>query len=110
MDFTPSLLGELFPSASGEMFECTTEEAEQAMLRRFAVAGPPYATGRYIVAPRRISRHWMWHYRAMPANGSSACRDLQGLLVGKVYYGHLFCHVFHQDYLLTRGVDVGAFK
>jgi len=27
-----------------------------------------------------------------------------------LYYGHFFCHVFHQDYLLKKGADVQAFE
>jgi len=23
----------------------------------------------------------------------------------KLYYGHFFCHVFHQDYIAKKGVD-----
>jgi len=111
VDFSRALLGELFPSASGEMFECTTEEAEKAMLHRFAVAG---AAVRYRalhpgtvedivaldVALPRNAREW---FERLP-------NELEELLVGKLYYGHFFCHVFHQDYLLKKGADVGAFK
>jgi D-lactate dehydrogenase len=26
-------------------------------------------------------------------------------LTWKLYYGHFFCHVFHQDYIVKKGVD-----
>ncbi|WVM91181.1 hypothetical protein ULG90_13270 [Halopseudomonas pachastrellae] len=26
-------------------------------------------------------------------------------MVHKLYYGHFFCHVFHQDYIVRKGVD-----
>ena len=31
-------------------------------------------------------------------------------LEARFYYGHFLCHVFHQDYILKRGVDVKAVK
>ncbi|ONG06724.1 D-lactate dehydrogenase [Klebsiella pneumoniae] len=31
-------------------------------------------------------------------------------LVHKLYYGHFMCHVFHQDYIVRKGVDAHALK
>ncbi|MCV5597558.1 D-lactate dehydrogenase, partial [Escherichia coli] len=31
-------------------------------------------------------------------------------LVHKLYYGHFMCHVFHQDYIVKKGVDAHALK
>ncbi|MFQ3206390.1 MAG: D-lactate dehydrogenase, partial [Glaciecola sp.] len=28
----------------------------------------------------------------------------------KLYYGHFFCYVFHQDYILKKGVDAQKVK
>ena len=28
----------------------------------------------------------------------------------KLYYGHLFCHVLHQNYIVKKGVDVDNLK
>ena len=28
----------------------------------------------------------------------------------KLYYGHLFCHVLHQNYIVKKGVDIPALK
>lgn len=28
----------------------------------------------------------------------------------KLYYGHFMCHVFHQDYVVKKGVDSHALK
>lgn len=111
LNFARAVLGELFPSASGAMFECTTAEAEKAMLHRFSVAG---AAVRYHalhsdtvedivaldVALPRNTRDW---FERLPD-------DLEDLLAGRLYYGHFFCHVFHQDYLVKKGTDVAAFK
>ncbi|MET0372651.1 MAG: D-lactate dehydrogenase [Rhizorhabdus sp.] len=106
-----TLIAELFPSSSGDAFECTADEAEQAMLHRFAVAG---AAVRYRaihsdtvedivaidVALRRDDRDWF--ERLPPA--------IEAQLVAKLYYGHFFCHVFHQDYLVRKGVDPVALE
>lgn len=106
VDAARGLLAELFPSATGDSFECDAGEAEQAMLHRFAVAG---AAVRYRavhpdriedivaidVALRRDERDW---FERLPA-------EIEAQLIGKLYYGHFFCHVFHQDYLVRNGVD-----
>ena len=31
--------------------------------------------------------------------------DMKDLFDMKLYYGHLFCHVLHQNYILKKGVD-----
>jgi D-lactate dehydrogenase len=108
---TRTTLAQLFPSTSGEAFECNPAEAGAAMLHRFAVAG---AAVRYRavatdtvedvvavdVALRRDDRDW---FERLPS-------ELDDRLVAKLYYGHFFCHVFHQDYVLKKGVDAVAFE
>lgn len=108
---TRQILAELFPSMSGDVFECSEDEANAAMLHRFAVAGAavrycavaPDAVGDLVaidVALRRNERDW---FERLP-------HEVEGLIVAKLYYGHFFCHVFHQDYLLRKGVDPTDFK
>jgi len=106
-----SELTRLFPSASGEAFLCTPQEADLAMLHRFAVAG---AAVRYRavhgdragplvsldVALRRDERDW---FEVLPP-------QLEAQIEAKLYYGHFFCHVFHQDYLLHAGCDADRFE
>jgi D-lactate dehydrogenase len=101
-----SLLADMFPSNTGDMFECTAEEADKAFLHRFAVAG---AAVRYRavhprsvedivaldVALRRNDEDWI---ETLPAEVSEG-------IIEKLYYGHFFCHVFHQDYVVRKGVD-----
>lgn len=36
--------------------------------------------------------------------------DLSSQMLGKLYYGHFLCHVFHQDYLIATGGDPAAIK
>ncbi|MET0376958.1 MAG: D-lactate dehydrogenase [Rhizorhabdus sp.] len=108
---TQALLARMFPSASGDAFTCDPEEADKAMLHRFAVAG---AAVRYRavhpdsvedivaidVALRRDERDW---FERLPP-------EIEARLVAKLYYVHFLCHVFHQDYLVKKGVDPVALE
>ena len=99
-------LARIFPSASGDMFEASAEEGTAAFLHRFAVAG---AANRYRaihrrevedivaldIALRRNDRDWV---EQLPP-------DIDGQILKKLYYGHFFCHVFHQDYVVKKGTD-----
>ncbi|MET0374922.1 MAG: D-lactate dehydrogenase [Rhizorhabdus sp.] len=100
------LLKGIFASSAGDVFECLPEEGERAMLLRFAVAG---AAVRYRaihadevggivsldIALRRNDPAW---FEQLP-------EDLEAKVAAKLYYGHFFCHVFHQDYVVRKGVD-----
>ena len=97
---------QMFPSSSGDMFECTGPEAQSAFLHRFAVAG---AAVRYRaihdaeiedivaldIALRRNDADW---FERLPD-------DVAEPIVHALYYGHFFCHVLHQDYLVRKGTD-----
>lgn len=104
-------LADLFPDADGDFYLCDGEEGEKAFLHRFVAAG---AAVRYRavhgdrvedivaldVALPRNSRDWV---EKLPA-------ALAGQTVATLYYGHFFCHVFHQDYILRKGSDPLAFE
>lgn len=92
-------------------FECTEQEGAKAMLHRFAAAGAAVryravhaATVEDIVALdialRRNDPDWV---EAVPA-------DVSATLIYRLYYGHFFCHVFHQDYIVARGHDPVALE
>lgn len=97
----------LFPSAEGEFFECTLEEAEKAFLHRFVVAG---AATRFLdlnhpgvedmvaldVALRPDDEEWSCF---LPESVTSQVHTA-------VCYGHFLCHVFHLDYLLHTATEV----
>ncbi|NCI78777.1 D-lactate dehydrogenase [Acinetobacter kanungonis] len=92
--------------ATGGFFHCTDEEGRKAFLHRFAVAG---AAIRYRdthrsevedilaldIALRRNDREWV---ETLP-------KEMDEMIVHKLYYGHFLCHVFHQDYIVKKGVD-----
>lgn len=103
---TRAFLEGFFAGREGGYFACTADEGRKAFLHRFAVAG---AAVRYRevhrgevedivaldVALRRDDRDWM---EVLPD-------DFDDALVARLYYGHFFCHVFHQDYIVRKGHD-----
>ncbi|NOL50016.1 D-lactate dehydrogenase [Pelistega europaea] len=91
---------------TGSFFFCTPEEGRKAFLHRFAVAGAAIryrdchqkTVGDIValdVALRRNDREWE---EELP-------EELNKDIIHKLYYGHFFCHVFHQDYIVRKGVD-----
>ncbi|WP_421532497.1 D-lactate dehydrogenase [Lelliottia amnigena] len=104
-------LSEFFKTAEGDFFACTPEEGSKAFLHRFAAAG---AAIRYQavhseevedilaldIALRRNDTEW---FEQLPP-------EIDSKLVHKLYYGHFMCHVFHQDYIVKKGVDAHALK
>jgi D-lactate dehydrogenase len=111
VEATRHLLGSLLPSDSGDYFECAPGEARSAFLHRFAAAG---AAVRYHalhrrkvagiisldIALRRNDPDW---FEKLPA-------ELEESLALKLYYGHFLCHVFHQDYVVRQGHDIGPLE
>jgi D-lactate dehydrogenase len=106
-----AFLKAFFAEREGDFFECTAREGKLAGLNRFAAAG---AAIRYQnvhrdevedilaldIALKRNERSWL---EQLPAHISDK-------LVHRLYYGHFFCHVLHQDYIVKKGVDVAALK
>jgi len=101
----------LFPSEHGNCFECSAGEGDKASLHRFVVAGAAiryHALNRRTVedivaldiALRRDDQDWM---ETLPP-------DIDSAIIHKVYYGHFFCHVFHQDYIIRNGHHIGRLK
>jgi D-lactate dehydrogenase len=97
-------LESMFPSAQGDFFTCTDDEGEKAFLHRFAAAGAGVrfraVRGREVedmialdVALKRNDRNW---FETLPD-------EIASPILHKLYYGHFFCHVFHQDYMVRKG-------
>lgn len=103
---TKKYLEEYFAGKEGSYFECDADEAKKAFLHRFAVAG---AAIRYRethkkevsdivaldIALRRNDQEW---FETLP-------QAIEDKIISKLYYGHFFCHVFHQDYVIKKGND-----
>lgn len=102
---------ETLNGGDAQMFVCSREEAEAAMLHRFAVAG---AAVRYRAVHARDVEEIVALDIALPRNTEAwfeqLPEDIEKLLVGKLYYGHFLCHVFHQDYMVKKGVDPDALE
>jgi D-lactate dehydrogenase (quinone) len=96
----------IFPSAQGDFFECTPQEGAKAFLHRFAAAG---AAIRYRAIHRREVEDIVALDLALPRNGTEWVEHLpesiSSRLAHKLYYGHFFCQVFHQDYIVKKGHD-----
>lgn len=111
LGFARRLFGGMFPSAQGDMFECSEAEAGRAMLHRFAVAG---AAVRYRALHEDEVEDIVALDVALPRNCidwvETLPDEMERDLVGKLYYGHFFCHVFHQDYLVRKGADPVALE
>lgn len=104
---TQDFLNDFFTgSDSGAFFTCEAAEAKKAFLHRFAAAA---AAVRYRalypkdvediialdIALKRNETQWV---ETLPA-------DIDQKIAVKLYYGHFFCHVFHQDYIVKKGHD-----
>jgi D-lactate dehydrogenase len=104
-------LNEFFKTNQGEYFECTEREAEQAILHRFVAGG---AIGRNKVMEGDKLGAVMTIDVAFPRNErdwfETLPQELDDQIAVKVYYGHFFCHVMHQNYIMKPGVDAKAVK
>lgn len=95
----------------GEFFVCTEDESKKAFLQRFVAAGAAiryetinsHKSGELLaldIAIRRNDENWV---EELPESISSQIEY-------SLYYGHFFCHVFHQDYILKKGADAKKVK
>ena len=87
-------------SNTGNYFECSQEESESAFLHRFAAAGAALRkeVGDILALDIAIPRNELEWLETLP-------EDIEQHLEKKLYYGHFFCYVFHQDYILKKGSD-----
>ena len=102
---------ELFKTEDGDFFECTEKEARRAILHRF-VAGT--TIGRFHAVNRKRLGGMMTMDIAFPRNERQWFEklppDIEDQIELKLYYGHLFCHVLHQNYIVKKGVDAEALR
>lgn len=110
-DETHNLLADILNNDEGDVVRCAPDQSAKVFLHRFVAAG---AAVRYRavhgdrvediaaldVALPRNSLNWREH---LPS-------DLSAHVLHALYYGHFFCHVFHQDYILRKGSDPIAFE
>ena len=106
-----SALAGIVPAEKGAWHECSPSEGQKAFLHRFVAAGAAIryallksgAANRLValdVALRRNDKAWFY---VLPDH-------LKPMVEKTLVYGHYFCHVFHQDFVLKKGADAAAFK
>lgn len=104
-------LTEFFKTHEGDFFECTPKEGEKAILHRFVAGG---AVGRYHTIKRKQFGPMMTIDVALRRNEEQWLEklppEIEDKIEAKLYLGHLFCHVMHQNYILKKGVDAKALK
>jgi D-lactate dehydrogenase len=96
---------------NSDYFICTEDEGNKALLHRFAAAGAP---GRYQIMHEQDVEDVLPLDIALRRNDDEWVEKLpehiQNNIAETLYYGHFFCFVFHQDYMLKKGTDVKSIK
>tara|TARA_B100000401_G_C52796566_1_gene716204 strand:- start:209 stop:1897 length:1689 start_codon:yes stop_codon:yes gene_type:complete len=102
---------DFFKLKEGDYFECTKKEAKKAILHRFVAAS---AIGRYQALNEKTTGGMLSMDIAFPRNEKDWFEKLPDeidcLLDKKFYYGHLFCHVMHLNYIVKKDVDPISLK
>ena len=97
---------EFFKKNEGDYFICNDYEARKASLHRFVSAS---AIGRYHILNSKNHGEMMSLDIAFPRNEKNwfekLPKEVDEMLEMKLYYGHLFCHVLHQNYIVKKGID-----
>ena len=97
---------QFFKKNEGSFFECTEKEAKKAILHRFVIAS---ATPRYAAVNEKNTGALLSLDIALPRNDrdwfENLPPELSDLFEMKLYYGHLFCHVLHHNYVVKKGVN-----
>lgn len=114
VDETGQFLKAFFSSVDeqkGAYFVCEGPEAKKAYLQRFAAAGAPI---RYQLMHSKETEEIIALDIALRRNDTEWFEQLPANIVDRIqtclYYGHFFCHVLHQDYVVKKGVDVKQLK
>ena len=96
----------VFEDCNGDYFECNDFESKKASLHRFVSAS---AIGRYHILNSKRHGEMMSLDIAFPRNEKKwfekLPKEIDEMFEIKLYYGHLFCHVLHQNYIVKKGVD-----
>ncbi len=119
LKFNKSIYGEIESIASkifknnekNNFLHCTKKESKKITLARFVIAGANIRFARVNkntnknllaldISLRRNDRNW----------NEKLSKELQKLVYKPIYVGHFFCHVFHREYTLRKGVDLQIVK
>ena len=102
---------DFFKNNDGSFFKCNSKESKKAMMQRYVAAS---AVGRYHILNKMNVGEMLSMDIALPRNEKNwfekLPEEIDDLFEMKLYYGHLFCHVLHQNYIVKKGVDVEKLK
>ena len=94
-----------------DFFECNEKEQEAALLHRFSAAG---AGIRYQNLHQRTTEDVLALDIALLSSDPDWVEELPPEITENMqlalYYGHYFCHVFHNVYVFRKGTDVQRIK
>jgi D-lactate dehydrogenase len=111
IDEAEAYFKDFFKDKKGDFFICNSDEGKKAMLHRYVSAS---AIGRYQALNKKNIGEMMSLDIAFPRNEKNWLETLPKKINDKLelkfYYGHLFCHVFHHNYILKKGVDANELK
>jgi D-lactate dehydrogenase len=111
IDEAEAYFKDFFKDKKGDFFICNSNEGKKAMLHRYVSAS---AIGRYQALNKKNIGEMMSLDIAFPRNEKNWLETLPKKINDKLelkfYYGHLFCHVFHHNYILKKGVDANKLK
>ena len=111
IDEAENYFKKFFKDNEGDYFICNEYEAKKASLHRFVSAS---AIGRYHVLNSKKHGEMMSMDIAFPRNEKDwfekLPKEIDDMFEMKLYYGHLFCHVLHQNYILKKNVDAEKLK
>lgn len=96
----------IFPSATGDFFECDEEEAAAAFRNRYAIGG---GSVRYRAVHADKVENIVALDLAMPRNTldwrETLPEELEPYIERRIRCGHFMCQVFHYDYAVGKGTD-----
>ena len=102
---------DFFKHNEGDFFICKPKEGKKAMLHRYVSAS---AIGRYQALYNKNIGKMMSLDIAFPRNEKNWLetlpKEINDQIKLKFYYGHLFCNVFHHNYILKKGADASKLK
>ncbi|HHY50507.1 MAG TPA: D-lactate dehydrogenase [Alphaproteobacteria bacterium] len=99
-------LRSIFPSDTGDFFECDEEEAAAAFRNRYAVGG---GSVRYRAVHADRVENIVALDLALPRNSldwrETLPEGVEQHIERRILCGHFLCHVFHYDYAVKKGTD-----
>lgn len=103
---TRAYLASIFPSATGDFFECEEEEAAAAFRNRYAIGG---GSVRYRAVHGDKVENIVALDLALPRNTldwrETLPEGVEQQIERRIFCGHFMCQVFHYDYVVKKGTD-----